>query len=523
MTPSLSPTTPTRWSSIVMTVTKQRQSLHHRGLLDALTTATPWHGFLALVTAFVGQLLIAPIQYGLETLGVDFPASILALTVVFVVISLLGHLFSGVEQFYQEHLKSAADLLNRHMSIGFTIPLVMNLRNALPSGQIIGLITACFVVTPILTQTRLARLGHWLKRNPMVLFCWLLTIVIGLPLRYATGNDVVLATCLLFATWFSLLEIQVLIKSSKWLGVRRRSVLSGIFNAVLWTSLVMMAYVYLETAISQRSLPAMLDTLQTNTTLSTFILQKAASRQKQPSIAAGDIALSFLNSGLVAWGLKLYEYRRQLLSRAGVTVIVVSAVMALGNVILGPALTHQMGLSPDSRALAFAARSVTLALGTPVMKTLQGDAGLNAAMVVVSGIVFQMGLGFGVGTFLEKQVMDRIYKVWTEGLPRKPVAVPVVIPPKNEKPVGDLEAQQTEALVTPSARGGDKTNDPQTVAAGVTVGINSAAMGTAYLYETKSEAAPYSALSMMAIGIMTVVLTAIQPLARWIVEEIARS
>ncbi len=132
-------------------------------------------------------------------------------------------------------------------------------------------------------------------------------------------------------------------------------------------------------------------------------------------IAAGDIALSILNMGLVPWGLKLYEYRRQLLSGAGCTVFFVSTVMAFGNVLLGPRLAHALGLGPVARDLSFAARSVTLALGSAALAHLGGDLSLNAAMVVISGILFQMALGFGVGIWLNKgmnAVESRSGRLW---------------------------------------------------------------------------------------------------------------
>lgn len=37
-----------------------------------------------------------------------------------------------------------ADLLNRHMSVGFTIPFIMICRSPLPDARTIGLIIACF-------------------------------------------------------------------------------------------------------------------------------------------------------------------------------------------------------------------------------------------------------------------------------------------------------------------------------------------------------------------------------------------
>jgi len=348
---------------------------------------------------------------------------------------------------------------------------------------------------------RWTTLRDWALRNPMFLLSWLLAISVGLPLRYATHHDTFLATCLLFAVWFSTLAIQSGVKHNRHLRPWLSTLLSGLSNPVLWTSLAMIAYIFTDGAISGRSRTEMLDTLQTQNTLSSLILRKATgdgdARAQEDAMASGDIALSILNAGLVSWGLKLYEYRRQLLSSAGLTVFSVSSLLALGNVALGPLFAHAVRLGPASRDLAFAARSVTLALGSPVMTTLGGDAGLNATMVVVSGIIFQMGLGFGAGAWLERKTTVLVCR-W------RPVSARS----------GDLEAQR-------STDHGNDGDDPQTVAAGVTIGINAAAMGTAYLYEVKSDAAPYSALSMMALGIMTVVFSSIPPLAAWVVQRVA--
>ena len=59
-------------------------------------------------------------------------------------------------------------------------------------------------------------------------------------------------------------------------------------------------------------------------------------------------------------------------------------------------------------------------------------------------------------------------------------------------------------------------DSPSTIAAGIAIGINGAAMGVAYLYETKSRAAPYAALSMTVFGVMTVVFTSVGPFKAFI-------
>ena len=358
-----------------------------------------------------------------------------------------------------------------------------------------------------------SRLSGWALRNLMLLLSWLLTLAVGLPLRYSSRqNEAVLATCLLFAVWLTTLATQAGVKTSPHLCPCLRTLLSSILNAVLWTSLAMIAYVSAESAITSRSLPVMLDTLQTHATLPELIFggsrngRAAAAATTPRRMAAGDIAMSILNAGLVSWSLKLYEYRQQLLSRSGLIVFSVSSLLALANVTLGPLLAFATGLGPAARDLAFAARSVTLALGSPVMVMLGGDAGLNAAMVVVSGIVFQMALGFGAGGWLEARVVA-ISRLWGG---RQHLS-----PSSSTTAVTDAEAQSPHCQCQQRHDGADEL---RTVASGVTIGINAAAMGTAYLYEVKSGAAPYSALSMMALGIMTVVFSTIQPLAHWVVK-----
>ncbi|KAK4196046.1 hypothetical protein QBC40DRAFT_13939 [Triangularia verruculosa] len=518
-------------------------------------------GGIAAGIALMAQFLMAGIQLVLNmNSNVEFPPSVVAMAAIFGLFCACGCIFPGTEEFYQSRLKRPADLLNRHMSIGFTIPFLMICNGSLKDGWVIGPIIGCFVLTglfntilsyvlalplqclmvrwdsgnwdsadietgtsatnqqqrrnskiraavesvcesmdtddfsmaatppksltpePETTSTQptscLVTLKLWALANPMLLLTWTLTVTVGVPLRLCLALDTPLSTLLLFALWLSTLAIQSALKTSPYLRPFFRTLFSGLFNAVLWTSLCMTAYLLLDGHFSSRSLQDMLSTLKTDHPFSSAVLKNLS-----VPMTAGDVALSILNAGLVSWGLKLYEYRLQLLSRAGLTVFTVSSLLALGNVSCGPLLAHLIGVAPNNRALSFAARSVTLALGNPVLDTLGADKSLNAAMVVVSGILFQMGLGFGIGRFLERHLLINIS-------------------------LGGKQNRQNE-------------NDPTTVAAGVTVGINAAAMGTAYLYETKSDAAPYSALSMMALGVMTVVFSTIGPLVRWVLQSVA--
>jgi hypothetical protein len=65
------------------------------------------NGLIAVVMAFLSQLLIAGIQLGLDREGSDFPAPILAMAGVFVCFSISGCIIPGVEGFYRRRLKHA--------------------------------------------------------------------------------------------------------------------------------------------------------------------------------------------------------------------------------------------------------------------------------------------------------------------------------------------------------------------------------------------------------------------------------
>ncbi|KAL2123533.1 hypothetical protein VTJ04DRAFT_3988 [Mycothermus thermophilus] len=419
-------------------------------------------------------------------------------------------------------------------------------------------------------------------RNPILLASLILTPTIALPLRLTRNYDTPLTTLLLITTWLSTLAIQSTAKTTPSLlrRPRLRTLVIGLTNPVLWTSLVMISYILLDCALSSRAPTTLLErTLTTTTPLSTLLARAAGSgptttittstpsttttTSSSGTITAGNLALTLLNSGLTAWGLKLFSHRHTLLSRAGLTACTVSSLLALLNLSCYPLLASRaLNITPGPRAAAFAARSVTIALGAPVMNVLGGDEGLNAAMVVASGIVYQMGMGLGLGGWLERRVVKGKVERWI-GLKRglvedeeggrrrgqgddarrrreggegnaktqRPEAPRHCREPAGSvehraaEPVTGADATDTTTAVTAAVAGEDREqrpedigNDPRTVASGITVGINAAAMGAAYLYEARSEAAPHAALAMVALGIMTVVFGSIPALVQWILQ-----
>ncbi|KXX76084.1 hypothetical protein MMYC01_206756, partial [Madurella mycetomatis] len=326
---------------------------------------------------------------------------------VFVTLSMVGWVIPGVEDFYRKRIKRAADLLNRHMSIGFTIPFMMICRSPFTDARSVGAVALCFVLTGVFNIVSTYAIAlplqclmvRWAKefwngessdmeraksengsklRTPVKSPCEGFSvdsfpaISLYLPgeessseggssppqfLCHSIGritplhraqllnwtlhnlslllSDIPFSTSLLFSIWLTTLALQTGLKSHPRLSPWLRTLLSGLSNPVLWTSLAMMSYLLLDGIISNRPFQEMFDMLQTHTPLSNLILLSSTEPTSDGPVAgmaAGDVAISILNSGLVAWGLKLYEYRRQLLSRAGLTVLSVSALLALGNV-----------------------------------------------------------------------------------------------------------------------------------------------------------------------------------------------
>ena len=99
---------------------------------------------------------------------------------------------------------------------------------------------------------------------------------------------------------------------------------------------------------------------------------------------AGDIFGSVLDASIVALALPMFQYRKEL--RAHFFAIVIPNVaISIGSLFGYPALCYAIGIS-SKRSLAFAARSLTLALAIPAVNNLGGDSNTVAALAIMSGI-----------------------------------------------------------------------------------------------------------------------------------------
>lgn len=493
--------------------------------------------------------------------------------------------------------------------------------------------------------------ARWLRRNVLLTFSFLLFLVVGIPVACFRGDDLFLDIGFVCTVWliFTTAQSRVKAQQQQQRGTAggqqtsyRRSLitLAALLNPVLWTSLFLLCYGLLMARIRDTSTATIVARFKTGNTVSDLIAHRIDLSNLPTSsvtsttattiipFGAGDLATSILNAGIVSWGLKLFEYRTHLLSRAGFSVVFTTAMMAGVNVLCWPILVFWgMRVRPGASALSFAARSVTIALGGPAMEALGGDAGINAVGVVVNGIVFQLGAGLlGVTTVRGGEVrgegvmgwVKRKINPWLVGRSRRigdvrdeeeggSKQVEVVVKSEdvvvvNDRGLGISSGGEDEDAVQDAARAfsspsspspslprateaglhnassifinninppnsspqtttsstlttntlpppspqlnllphnhnhpspptssscscpchNNKTTTPttnptKTVANGITIGINAAAMGTSHLYEQKSPAAAYSALSMTTFGVFTVLFTIRGPAVGWLV------
>lgn len=99
---------------------------------------------------------------------------------------------------------------------------------------------------------------------------------------------------------------------------------------------------------------------------------------------AGDMYSSVLDVSIVALGLPMFRYRNELKARF-MTIIIPNVVISIGSLFAYPLFCYTIGIS-GTRSLAFASRSLTLALARPATVNLGGDSYTIAPLALFSGI-----------------------------------------------------------------------------------------------------------------------------------------
>lgn len=171
---------------------------------------------------------------------------------------------------------------------------------------------------------------------------------------------------------------------------------------------------------------------------------------------AGDILTSLMDVAIVSLAMPIYAYRADLWRNA-IVLLPTILVMTFGSFFIYPPICHIIGISPE-RSLAFAGRSITLALGTPFTEALGGSVPLMACTTVITAI-----LGPLIGPFL---LGARVLRI----------------------------------------------KDEDFVTRGATLGLSSGAITTAFLLRTDPRAAAMSSVCFVLYGTFMVAMASIPPL-----------
>ena len=194
----------------------------------------------------------------------------------------------------------------------------------------------------------------------------LLFIFVGLPIYYTTGYAMPANLTFSVLAYFAALALP-----AKW---------RQFLHPVLVSSLITVLGIWILGLIRGETLDDVLDSFKTGSNY----LKLWNGDKKLPLPGAGDIFGSVLDASIVALALPMYNYRHEL-QRHFFAIVIPNVVISIASLFGYPALCYAIGISAK-RSLAFAARSLTLALATPAVNNLGGDLNTVAAIAIMSGI-----------------------------------------------------------------------------------------------------------------------------------------
>lgn len=218
-----------------------------------------------------------------------------------------------------------------------------------------------------LPLTRPQRWAAFINSNVDRFTYLILFLFIGLPIYYVTGYAMPAQLTFTTMCYFAALALP-----PRW---------KQFLHPVLVSSALTVLGIYVLGAIRGDSLSTSLHAYKTGT--SYLDLWHSKPNLKAPG--AGDILVSVLDAGIVALALPMFAYRQEL-KRHFWAIVIPNISVSIGSLFGYPAVCYAIGISAK-RSLAFAARSLTLALATPAVANLGGDANTVAALAIMSGIV----------------------------------------------------------------------------------------------------------------------------------------
>lgn len=218
-----------------------------------------------------------------------------------------------------------------------------------------------------LPLTRPQRWAFFINSNFDRIIYSIIFLFIGLPIYYATGYALPAQLSFNILAYFAALSIP-----PKW---------KQFLHPVLVSSAITILGTWILGLIRGDTLHEILGVYKTGTNyLSLWRGEKGLSKP-----GAGDIFSSVLDAAIVALALPMYNYRGEL-KRHFFAIVIPNVAISIGSLFGYPALCYAIGIS-SQRSLAFAGRSLTLALATPAVRNLGGDVSTVAALAIMSGIM----------------------------------------------------------------------------------------------------------------------------------------
>lgn len=199
-----------------------------------------------------------------------------------------------------------------------------------------------------------------------------LFLFVGLPVYYATGYSMPAHLSLTVLCYFAALAVP-----PTW---------RQYIHPVLVTALLGVLSIWALAAIKGDHLFTALRSYRTGANYQalwspSFLAPSSTSRRP----GAGDIFATVLDAAIVSLALPMYRHRRELRSHFA-AIVVPSLALSIGSLLIYPPVCYAIGIAAE-RSLAFAARSLTLALAIPATENLGGDTNLVAAVAILSGIL----------------------------------------------------------------------------------------------------------------------------------------
>ncbi|KAK3689524.1 LrgB-like family-domain-containing protein [Podospora appendiculata] len=314
---------------------------------------------------------------------------------------------------------------------------------------------AVYRQTPI-PPSRARRWAAYIAANIDWLIYTAIATTVGLPVFYATGYAMPLHTSVTVLSYFAALRLP-----NTWRHYLHPVLVSALLTVVtIWLLGLTQSISLTATLTSYRTGLKYLSLWEHTTTAAPTPTPTPTPNSSTIRPGAGDIFSTALDVSIVSLALPMYQYRRSLRAHFA-AILVPNMVLAVASLFAYPPLCFAVGIAAD-RSLAFAARSLTLALAIPATENLGGDVNTVSAVAIMSGVV---------GALVGGRLLD-----WM-GIP-----------------------------------------EDDYVTRGVTLGANSSAVATALLLQSDPRAAALSSLSMTLFGTITVLFTAV-PVLRDLVRS----